>query len=813
MSITLREQRSSSFYFNIFYVEGEKYSGTASGGATTYLASTALTGLVEENIVSSGTGSRIGYYDGTGYTRQVLYDATKDWINTEKLTGNMALTREDTGAVTDDSVGTMYETNKMGAISTTFPTSATAYAIHGFAKKVPTDYTKCFQWRMLVITGGTGVGQVRRIRCVTDDGTTVKIFPHNAFTIAPDNTSTFKICYHPLDLYYADLKSVADGAVGAINHAPTAGGTGYSAGNILTISTGGANAQVKVETVSAGVVTAISLYACGTGYATGAGQITTGGSGSGCTVNVTQIGWLSTYAAWDQMTGTVPLNMELVGSLRVGNSSETYWGYSDFEMIGSGIAGEAGWGTGLVAPALGATSFAYYGDANWGSSDSANPSGPGNQAVLTAITRRTQANGIGNWQNANGSIVKTVRGVAKLAGNLGMATHAIFTGGWGKKVSWHNAGLATGPPRTTRSVGDYGEYVVGGWWGNVPLQTGALSNNAVYENYKGTNIGATTIMGNHGQGWIYDNNYGLSKPYWYDGTATNLDILNQCKNTDGTVCDWWHLSYAGSGHWDLWFERKPLSLKIVDSKSKLPISGATVTIKNARGEVVSYADTGADITADMTDSQTTVAVDLRENLVSNETGLFIDFENISLGTVSGSGAGTLSGITRESSLPIHFVKTVHKYNTAGFDKSIYRKGSATSDANGDVPIQKLVAYSHMIYDGAGTTYASQVTYGGVNYTCNTSHQSSASNIPPNGSYWTVGGTQGFPWRADAQYWKGGVAGKISWTKHGPFSVVVQKAGYKSLAQVFNPTIDAEATVATIEMERPSLSLTDTAKFG
>jgi hypothetical protein len=83
----------------------------------------------------------------------------------------------------------------------------------------------------------------------------------------------------------------ATGGITAVNPVPTAKGTGYRIGDVLTVSTGGTGGAVYVETISgAGVVETVSLRACGSTYTTGTGKATTGGTGSGCTVEITTIG-------------------------------------------------------------------------------------------------------------------------------------------------------------------------------------------------------------------------------------------------------------------------------------------------------------------------------------------------------------------------------------------------------------------------------------------------------------------------------------------------------------------------------------------
>lgn len=79
--------------------------------------------------------------------------------------------------------------------------------------------------------------------------------------------------------------------------APTDGGTGYAVNDILTIVEGSADsAQTRVQSVSGGVVTDVSdestnLVRVGGfgGYTAGSGKATTGGSGSGCTVQISSV--------------------------------------------------------------------------------------------------------------------------------------------------------------------------------------------------------------------------------------------------------------------------------------------------------------------------------------------------------------------------------------------------------------------------------------------------------------------------------------------------------------------------------------------
>ncbi|MBX3191963.1 MAG: hypothetical protein KF819_33540 [Labilithrix sp.] len=70
-----------------------------------------------------------------------------------------------------------------------------------------------------------------------------------------------------------------------------AAGTGYTAGDTLTIAGGKLGpATVTVDTVdSGGEVTAVTVDSGGSGYATGTGAATTGGTGTGATIDVTAL--------------------------------------------------------------------------------------------------------------------------------------------------------------------------------------------------------------------------------------------------------------------------------------------------------------------------------------------------------------------------------------------------------------------------------------------------------------------------------------------------------------------------------------------
>ena len=100
------------------------------------------------------------------------------------------------------------------------------------------------------------------------------------------------LAFKPLGLESLALTTAVKNTNGivAIATAPTAGGSGYVVGDVLTVS-GGSNGKVIVtSTESNGIVTGIALQACGSGYTGGAGVATSGGTGSLCTIQINLCG-------------------------------------------------------------------------------------------------------------------------------------------------------------------------------------------------------------------------------------------------------------------------------------------------------------------------------------------------------------------------------------------------------------------------------------------------------------------------------------------------------------------------------------------
>lgn len=214
-------------------------------------------------------------------------------------------------------------------VTKTGTTSATSRTLTDSGLSLTND--RYANYRIL-ITGGTGIGQHRRI--VANAGTTFTI--ERQWNTTPDSTSTYEVwadwdrlwlagngastlyAYAASTDWWMQGQLFEDGVtnniaasygnyapfgvstgvriasgVRAVNATPTAGGTGYVIGDILTCSVGGTGAQVVVTSIApGGAVTGIELVNSGTatGFATGTGRATTGGTGSGCTIEITSVG-------------------------------------------------------------------------------------------------------------------------------------------------------------------------------------------------------------------------------------------------------------------------------------------------------------------------------------------------------------------------------------------------------------------------------------------------------------------------------------------------------------------------------------------
>ncbi len=229
-------------------------------------------------------------------------------------------------------LGTDFSLERFSKINSFISSTATAGAARTLTDGVQSMEVDRYKNFRIEITDGTGIGQSRRIVCNTATVFTVE----KNWDVNPGVTSTYKVwgdydkiflaggaasamfAYSPKEDFWMQGPDFDEGitnniavkmngweAIGvttgtrialgvqAVASAPTAGGTGYLVGDILTCSVGGTGARVIVTSIApTGIVTGIELVASGTatGFTVGTGKATSGGTGSSCTIEITTVG-------------------------------------------------------------------------------------------------------------------------------------------------------------------------------------------------------------------------------------------------------------------------------------------------------------------------------------------------------------------------------------------------------------------------------------------------------------------------------------------------------------------------------------------
>ena len=223
----------------------------------------------------------------------------------------------------------------------------------------------CFNGCSLKIVSGLGQGQIRRITNNTDKTFTLSskwdINPNttSVYAVTPENSillmgngSSKMFKYYPERSLWTNGNILDNGVafnmalirpmisdtiqnhgvtsatrvlngITAVSTTPTSGGLNYTVGDLLTISIGGSLGKVYVESISnIGAVLSVSLASAGSVYTTGTGKTTTGGTGAGCTINITSVGTIGVI--------TTPFNHDFQIGDTVGFSgaTETAWNTS-----------------------------------------------------------------------------------------------------------------------------------------------------------------------------------------------------------------------------------------------------------------------------------------------------------------------------------------------------------------------------------------------------------------------------------------------------------------------------------------------------
>jgi len=290
------------------------------------------------------------------------YDILTDtWNNKTSPGGHLyAALATDWSLERTGEVGGYYEAD-------TTASSGAARSITCSGKTYTADIYSNYQIRII---SGTGVGQRRRIIGNTAD----TFYVDRPWDTNPDSTSHFAVLGNVDNMYLVGngggtmykysveidywatgecsdfgtagnmsckfagqemftLTSATKNAAGILTVAVNAPGTNYVVGDILTLSTTGTGAKVRVAAVTtSGAVSAVTLYASGTGYTSVTSSATTGGAGSGCTIT-------TTVGAVARVVTVQNHNLCVGDSVTIAGVADSYYNGA-FTIIGvDGIAG------------------------------------------------------------------------------------------------------------------------------------------------------------------------------------------------------------------------------------------------------------------------------------------------------------------------------------------------------------------------------------------------------------------------------------------------------------------------------------------
>lgn len=159
-------------------------------------------------------------------------------------------------------------------------------------------------------------------------------------TVEFDSAKSYKfnVNFQPnLVVFYGNPYHNSAGVITSV--AINNGGTGYSLGDILTI-TSGSGGKAKVTSVSGSTITAVTLSSGGSGYTTST-QATTGGHGTGATVDIVATGSTSidrhTFVFGQAALGQNQyFQPDTTSSVKIGGASGVVQSSTMFLGLGSG---------------------------------------------------------------------------------------------------------------------------------------------------------------------------------------------------------------------------------------------------------------------------------------------------------------------------------------------------------------------------------------------------------------------------------------------------------------------------------------------
>lgn len=136
--------------------------------------------------------------------------------------------------------------------------------------------------------------------------------------------------------------ALGDNAITAVNNTPSYGGSGYTNGDTLTVLAGNNNATVTVY-VTDGVVDSVNFASGGADYSVGTGISTSGGTGSGCTIEITSVnvgGEITGISLTAGGAGYIPASGVAIGNATVNILTASPLGRMVAEKTGSFVGGQ-----------------------------------------------------------------------------------------------------------------------------------------------------------------------------------------------------------------------------------------------------------------------------------------------------------------------------------------------------------------------------------------------------------------------------------------------------------------------------------------
>lgn len=244
--------------------------GDGTTAADTNLYRVSAQRLQTDQSLTVAVNARVGTYALVGSTSAPLNTATGDLSATRLMLGSEFALGEPGFSTTLAVVGTVANANASSSTVTTSCGSNTTIVLSPGSVTSGSLMASEVALQMAGDTAITGTGYGERVATKlarAGGGAFVALDVSNRVTTNVPSTT------------------------GLLGVAVTAGGTGYTVGNQLTVTGGGGSGgTVLVATVSSGVVTAVTMERPGSGYSVGTGRATTGGSGSGCTINIQSVG-------------------------------------------------------------------------------------------------------------------------------------------------------------------------------------------------------------------------------------------------------------------------------------------------------------------------------------------------------------------------------------------------------------------------------------------------------------------------------------------------------------------------------------------